>query len=164
MARRYDSADAKRRILAASAKLFLEKGYTNTKLAEILKAADVSASSFQNIFRSKDGVLTEFVGIMFGGQFGMARELTAGAPSPAHAYAVETALQLVLTEMNENLRDVLWRRTPCSLNRPLRIDNARRSKNNEEMVAYLSVCAAGHAALHRLCRGRTRTQMVLEES
>lgn len=79
MARRYDSADAKRRILAASAKLFLEKGYTNTKLAEILKAADVSASSFQNIFRSKDGVLTEFVGIIFGGQFGMARELTAGS-------------------------------------------------------------------------------------
>ena len=164
MARRYDSADAKRRILAASAKLFLEKGYTNTKLAEILKAADVSASSFQNIFRSKDGVLTEFVGIIFGGQFGMARELTAGAPSPAHVYAVETALQLVLTEMNENPRDVLWRRTPCSLNCPIRIDNARRSKNNEEMVAYLSVCAAGHAALHRLCRGRTRTEMVLEES
>ena len=64
MARRYDSADAKRRILAASAKLFLEKGYTNTKLAEILKAADVSASSFQNIFRSKDGVLTEFDSII----------------------------------------------------------------------------------------------------
>ena len=102
MARRYDSADAKRRILAASAKLFLEKGYTNTKLAEILKAADVSASSFQNIFRSKDGVLTEFVGIMFG----MARELTVGAPSPAHVCAVEAALQLVLTEMNENLRDL----------------------------------------------------------
>lgn len=106
MARRYDSADAKRRILAASAKLFLEKAYTNTKLAEILKAADVSASPFQNIFRSKDGVLTEFVGIMFGGQFGTARELTAGAPSPAHVCAVETALQLVLTEMNENLRDL----------------------------------------------------------
>ena len=102
MARRYDSADAKRRILAASAKLFLEKGCTNTKLAELMKAADVSASSFQNIFRSKDGVLTEFVGIMFG----MARELTAGAPSPAHVCAVETALQLVLTEMNENLRDL----------------------------------------------------------
>ena len=29
MARRYDSADAKRRILAACARLFLENGYTN---------------------------------------------------------------------------------------------------------------------------------------
>ena len=106
MARRYNSEDAKKRILAACARLFLEKGYTNTKVAEILTAADVSASTFQNIFRAKDGVLTEFVSIMFGGQFGMARELTNGAPSPAHVYAVETALQLALTEMNENLRDV----------------------------------------------------------
>ena len=106
MARRYDSEDAKRRVLAACAHLFLEKGYTNTKLAEILKAADVSGGSFQNIFRTKDGVLKEFVGIMFNGQFGVAKALTANAPSPAHVYAVETALQLTLTEMNENLRDI----------------------------------------------------------
>ena len=38
MARRYDSGDAKRRILAASVRLFLEKGYTNTKVAEILNS------------------------------------------------------------------------------------------------------------------------------
>ena len=44
MARRYDSGDAKRRILAACVRLFLEKGYT--KVAEILKEADVSAGSF----------------------------------------------------------------------------------------------------------------------
>lgn len=59
MARRYDSKEAKRRILTACVRLFLEKGYTNTKVAEILKEADVSAGSFQNIFRTKDGVLTE---------------------------------------------------------------------------------------------------------
>lgn len=106
MARRYDSEEAKRRVLAASARLFLEKGYTNTRVMEILKASDVSAGSFQNIFHSKDGVLTEFVGIMFSGQFGMAREVAMNAPSPAHVYAVETALQLALTEMNENLRDI----------------------------------------------------------
>ena len=57
MARRYDSKEAKRRILTACVRLFLEKGYTNTKVAEILKEADVSAGSFQNIFRTKDGVL-----------------------------------------------------------------------------------------------------------
>ena len=59
MARRYDSKEAKRRILTACVRLFLEKGYTNTKVAEILKEADVSAGSFQNIFRTKDSVLTE---------------------------------------------------------------------------------------------------------
>ena len=106
MPRRYNSQDAKKRILAVCARLFLEKGYTGTKVAEILKEADVSAGSFQNIFHSKDGVLAEFVGIMFSNQFDMARTLTAGVPTPAHVYAAETALQLALTEMNENLRDI----------------------------------------------------------
>ena len=63
MARRYDSKEAKRRILTACVRLFLEKGYTNTKVAEILKEADVSAGSFQNIFHTKDGVLTFKVGM-----------------------------------------------------------------------------------------------------
>ena len=83
-------------MLAACARLFLEKGYTNTRMVDILKDADVSASSFQNIFRTKDGVLTAFVEIMFSGQFDAARQLAADAPTPAHVYAVETALQLAL--------------------------------------------------------------------
>lgn len=106
MARRYDSGDAKRRILATCVRLFLQKGYTNTRMAEILREADVSAGSFQNIFRTKDGVLTELIGIMFTSQFEAARTLTANAPTKAHVYAAETALQLALTEMDENLRDI----------------------------------------------------------
>jgi AcrR family transcriptional regulator len=73
MARRYDSKEAKRRILTACVRLFLEKGYTNTKVAEILKEADVSAGSFQNIFHTKDGVLTELISMMFSRQFGAVR-------------------------------------------------------------------------------------------
>lgn len=42
MPRRYDSADAKRRILTACVRFFLEKGYTRTTVAEIVKEADVS--------------------------------------------------------------------------------------------------------------------------
>ena len=113
MARRYNSEEAKKRILAACARLFLEKGYTNTRVAEVLKAADVSASTFQNIFRTKDGVLTEFVRIMFGSQFGAAKQMAVNAPSPAHVYAAETALQLALTELNENLRDVYLEAYTC---------------------------------------------------
>ena len=106
MTRRYDSKEAKRRILTACVRLFLEKGYTNTKVAEILKEADVSAGSFQNIFRTKDGVLTELIGMMFSRQFGAVRPLAANAPSPVYLSAVETALQLAMTELSENLRDI----------------------------------------------------------
>lgn len=56
---------AKKRILTACVRLFIERGYNGTTVAEIIKEADVSASSFQNIFRSKDGVLSEFAAFMF---------------------------------------------------------------------------------------------------
>ena len=65
------SLPAKKRILTVCVKLFLEKGYRRTTLAEIIEKADVSYSTFQNIFRAKDGVLTELVEFMFSNQFAM---------------------------------------------------------------------------------------------
>ena len=100
------SLPAKKRILTVCVKLFLEQGYKKTTVAEIVQKADVSNSTFQNIFRAKDGVLTEFVGIIFGGQFGMARSIADSKLPPVYAYAVETAIQLTLTELNENLREI----------------------------------------------------------
>ena len=67
------SLPAKKRLLTVCVKLFLEKGYRRTTPAEIIEKADVSYSTFQNIFRAKDGVLTELVAFMFSNQFAMAR-------------------------------------------------------------------------------------------
>ena len=106
MPRRYDSADAKRRILTACVRFFLEKGYTRTTVAEIVKEADVSISTFQNVFRTKDGVLVERVKFMFGSQFDMAGQIAGQKLPPVYVYAVETSIQLALTELNENLRDI----------------------------------------------------------
>ena len=100
------SLAAKQRILSACVHLFLEKGYKRTTVAEILKAANVSASTFQNIFHAKDGVLIEFVQFMFGNQFNIARRVTGHGLSPVYIYALETSLQLTLTELNENLREI----------------------------------------------------------
>ena len=97
---------AKQRILSACVRLFLEKGYKRTTVAEILKAANVSASTFQNIFHAKDGVLIEFVQFMFGNQFNIARTVTGHELPPVYVYALETSLQLTLTELNESLREV----------------------------------------------------------
>lgn len=97
---------AKKRILTACVRLFIERGYNGTTVAEIIKEADVSASSFQNIFRSKDGVLSEFAAFMFAGQFKAARTVADPGDSPAMLYAIETALQLTITELNDNLRDI----------------------------------------------------------
>lgn len=106
MPRRYDSADAKRRILTACVRFFLEKGYTSTTVAEIIKEADVSISTFQNIFHTKDGVLVELTQFMFGSQFDMAGQIAGKNLPPIYLYAVETSVQLALTELNENLREI----------------------------------------------------------
>lgn len=100
------SLPAKKRILTVCVKLFLEQGYKKTTVAEIVQKANVSNSSFQNIFRAKDGVLTELVEFMFSNQFGAAKKVAGTQLLPVYVYAVETAIQMTLTELNENLRDI----------------------------------------------------------
>ena len=106
MAVRSDGLQTEKRILQACVRLFLENGYRQTTMLQILKEAQVSSSSFQNIFHSKDGVLMELVKFMFENQFGIARNTAGAAFPPVYVYAVETALQITLTELNENLRQI----------------------------------------------------------
>lgn len=106
MAFRKGSLETKKRILSVCVRLFLQQGYHKTTVAQILHEAQVSASSFQNIFRAKDGVLIELVEFMFGGQFGTAKRTAGDKTPPVYIYAAETAMQLALTELNENLRDI----------------------------------------------------------
>lgn len=106
MARRYDSEDSKRRILSACVRLFIEKGYRESKMAEIIACANVSTSTFHNIFRSKDGVLEELTEFMFENQFGAAHKIVGKEANPVLLYAVETSIQLTLAELNEHLREI----------------------------------------------------------
>lgn len=100
------SIPTKNRILTTCVQLFLKKGYNGTTVIEILREAEVSASSFQNIFHNKEGVLLELVQSMFENQFGTARKIAGADTPPVLVYTVETAIQMALTELNENLRDI----------------------------------------------------------
>ena len=82
MARRYDSEDAKLGGFCPPASGFFsgEGLYQHEGEREIRKEADVSAGSFQNIFHTKDGVLTELIGMMFSRQFGAVRPLASTRP------------------------------------------------------------------------------------
>ncbi len=75
-------------------------------MTDIIRDADVSVSTFQNIFRSKDGVLLDLAESMFENQFTFARRIAGENASPALLYAVETSVQLALSELNENIREV----------------------------------------------------------
>lgn len=75
-------------------------------MTEIIRDADVSVSTFQNIFRSKDGVLLDLAESMFENQFEFAAKVVGENASPALLYAVETSVQLAIAELNENVREV----------------------------------------------------------
>ena len=103
---RKDGAETRRKILTACVRLFLQQGYKETSITQITEEAGVTRGSFQTLFPTKDAVLMELVETMFGGQFGAARGIVGEELPPVYTYAVETSIQLALTELNENLRDI----------------------------------------------------------
>ena len=103
---RKDGLETKRKILAVCVRLFLEQGYKETSITQITENAGVTRGSFQNMYRTQDAVLLELVETMFSGQFSAAKSITGQQLPPVYAYAVETAIQLTLTELNERLREI----------------------------------------------------------
>ena len=103
---RRDSSETRRKILTVCVRLFLEQGYKNTSVSQIVDEAGVARGSYLNLFPTKDKILLDLTETMFGGQFGMARSIADTKLPPVYAYAVETAIQLTLTELNENLREI----------------------------------------------------------
>lgn len=103
---RRNSSETKRKILTACVRLFLEQGYKNTSVSQIVDEAGVARGSYLNLFPTKDKILLDLVETMFSGQFGVARSIANQNLPPVFAYAVETCLQLTLTELNENLREI----------------------------------------------------------
>lgn len=107
MSREGKSNSTRHRILSTCVKMFVENGYKNTTMLHIIEESNVSASSFQNLFRTKDGVLKYLVNSMFENQFEIANKMAGkeleGTPM---LYAFETAIQLTIAEQNENLREI----------------------------------------------------------
>ncbi len=106
MGSRYEKEESRKKILSACVRLFWAQGFRKTPPKQILQEAGVSAGTFYNLYKSKAGVLMELTDFMFSQQFGIAGKLSAGGASPALVYALETSIQLALTELNENLREI----------------------------------------------------------
>lgn len=106
MATRKSSLPTRNHILAVSARLLLRQGYRSTTIREIASEAGVAIGSVQNFFHSKECILTELARMIFAEQFGAAKQATPTGQSPIYTYAAETALQLEITERNEQLREI----------------------------------------------------------
>ena len=85
---RRDSSETKRKILTVCVRLFLEQGYKNTSVSQIVDEAGVARGSYLNLFPTKDRILLELTETMFGGQFGVARSIADSKLPPVYAYAV----------------------------------------------------------------------------
>ncbi len=103
---RKDGIKTRNKILTVCVRLFLEQGYKNTSITQITEDAGITRGSFQNFFPTKDAVLMELVKTIFDGQFDVARSIVGDNLPPVYVYAVETAIQLTLTELNESLREI----------------------------------------------------------
>lgn len=85
--------------------LFLEQGYDKTTTTQIAKAAGMSQASFFAAFESKEAILLELTKIMFSSQF-VAAAAMMPTDDPLLLYALETGLQLHITELSEPLREL----------------------------------------------------------
>lgn len=103
---RKDGAKTRKKILSVCVRLFLQQGYKETTVTQIVREAGITRGSYQNQFPTKDAVLMELVKTMFSSQFDMARSIAGDDLPPVYTYAVETSIQLTLTELNENLREL----------------------------------------------------------
>ena len=92
-------------MLKAATYLFLEHGYEKTTTTQIAKAAGMSQASFFAAFESKEAILLELTKIMFSSQF-LAAESMIPSGDPLLLYALETGLQLHITELSEPLREL----------------------------------------------------------
>lgn len=103
-----EQSDAmRRRILNAAAESFLENGFTDTTVRSITTKLGISIGAFNSHFRTKEDVLCELIVFVLEGQFSTSEKLLAGkTEDKLLLYAAETALQLHIVELNENLRDV----------------------------------------------------------
>lgn len=95
------------KMLLAAVKLFLLNGYEKTTTTAIAEEAGMPASSFFAVFASKEELLLTLVKQMFSNQF-LATEglLSQEGQDSLHTYAVETALQMYITELSEPLREL----------------------------------------------------------
>ena len=96
----------RRKILSVAMKLFLEKGYEKTTAKEVAETAGIISGSPFFQFGNKEGVLLDLVQKMFDGQFATAGDLAGTTADPLLIYAMETALQLHIAEMSDELREL----------------------------------------------------------
>lgn len=102
-----ETREFKAKVLSAAAKLFLEKGYSQSSTREIAEKAGVNISSMKQFFGPKENIMAALVELVLERQFRTTKELLDGKTDDQILfYAAETTLQLHIVESGENIREL----------------------------------------------------------
>ena len=95
------------KVLHAAAKLFLQKGYTNSTLREIAALSGVKYGSISFAFKGKENIISELVGAVIECQYEATERLIRGkTEDKLLLYASEITLQLYMAESSEHIREL----------------------------------------------------------
>ena len=94
-------------VLHSATKLFIEKGYTNTRIKDIADDSGVGYNEIFRMFVDKDNLLSHLVNLVIEHQFEKSIEyLKEQSEDKLLLYIFECVLQLYICEINDNIREM----------------------------------------------------------
>ena len=102
-----EKKDTKSMVLHSASKLFIERGYSNTRIKDIADEANVSYNEVFRILEDKETILCELVGLVLECQFETSKIILKDVTDDKILfYAFETVLQLHIAESIEHIREM----------------------------------------------------------
>ena len=100
-------SDTKSMVLHAASKLFIERGYSETRIKDIASEANVSYNEVFRTLVDKETILCELVGLVLEFQFEVSKEVLKDVTDDKILfYAFETVHQLYIAESTEHIREM----------------------------------------------------------
>lgn len=94
-------------VLHSATKLFIENGYTNTRIKDIANDSGVGYNEIFRMFIDKDNLLSHLVDLVIEHQFEKSKKYLGNMQADELLlYIFECVLQLHICELNENIREM----------------------------------------------------------
>lgn len=94
-------------ILHSATKLFMERGYTNTRIKDIAEDSKVGYNEIFRLYKDKDTLLSQLIDLVIEHQFEFSNNFLKDKTNDLlYIYAFESTLQLYIAESSENLREM----------------------------------------------------------
>ena len=94
-------------VLHSAIKMFIEKGYSDTKIHDISKECGVTYNEIYRMFIDKDTLLSHLVDLVIKHQFEFSDGVLNGKTNDKlYKYAFESVLQLYIAESKEHIREM----------------------------------------------------------